>query len=163
MTLGSGLIKFKNETRLVLSKVMSQNTSQIANAILYMTNAPFDEYSKGSMSNYLGDVNAYRNVIITKKNPSTAANELSIEMANLNVQRKVNPMNDIFNTIETNAINAQYNEQELIVVASLIDKLPNLGGLARTCEVLGVKTLILSAKSLVEKSDFTNLRLTETY
>jgi len=50
------------------------------------------------------------------------------------------------------------NNHELIVVASLIDKLPNLGGLARTCEVLGVKTLILGLKSQAEKSDFTNLR-----
>ena len=31
--------------------------------------------------------------------------------------------------------------QPLIVVASLIDKLPNLGGIARTCEILGARSL----------------------
>lgn len=33
---------------------------------------------------------------------------------------------------------------ELIVVASLIDKVPNLAGLARTAEVLGAGTLVLA-------------------
>lgn len=164
-TLGSRLPKFENETRLILSKVVMLQTPSLVqgDAILYMTNAPFDEFSKFNMDHHIEikfkeNLDEYRNVLKTKKNPLIADQELAIEMANLNVQRKVNPMNDIFNTNETIATDTQHKEQELIVVASLIDKLPNLGGLARTCEVLGVKTLILSAKSLIDKPDFTNLR-----
>ncbi|XP_034486638.1 uncharacterized protein LOC117791092 [Drosophila innubila] len=164
-TLGSKLHTFENETRLTLSKVMDYTSKMDnhpqANVILYMTNAPFDEYSKFGMNYQLKNhLDEHRNVLITKKKLSTAALELPIEIDNLNVQRKANPMNNIFNTDETIAMDSQHNEQDLIVVASLIDKLPNLGGLARTCEVLGVKTLILSAKSIVDKSDFTNLSMT---
>ncbi|KAH8388283.1 hypothetical protein KR093_002809 [Drosophila rubida] len=160
MTLGSRLAKFEYETRIVLSDVMVQPDSS-ADLILYMTNAPFDEYDKIRilpMAN--GNIDAYRKVSITKKNPLTATHDLQVEMNNLNVQRKANPVKDIFNTNENITKQTKPAQQDLIVVASLIDKLPNLGGLARTCEVLGVKTLILNSKSVVDKTDFTNLSMT---
>ena len=34
---------------------------------------------------------------------------------------------------------------KLITIASLIDRVPNLGGLCRTCEVLGVGDLVRSS------------------
>lgn len=46
----------------------------------------------------------------------------------------------------------------MFVVASLIDKIPNIGGIARSCEVLGVGNLVLSSKKLVEKDDFKSVR-----
>lgn len=46
---------------------------------------------------------------------------------------------------------------DLIVIASLIDRLPNLGGLCRTCEVLGVKHLVLSSLRMTEDRDFVSL------
>ena len=36
------------------------------------------------------------------------------------------------------------NRQELIVVATLLGRIPNLAGLARTCEVLHPAVMILS-------------------
>lgn len=160
ITLGSRLLKLENETRLLLSELVFEFPS--ADIILYMTNAPFDEFDKTfSISKDLkARLNEYRNFLLKKKNTSNTSHEMSIEMSNLNVQRKVNPVNDIFNTNGTIVMDTPLNEKELIVVASLIDKLPNLGGLARTCEVLGAKTLTLSAKSLVDKPDFTNLSMT---
>ena len=41
----------------------------------------------------------------------------------------------------TGGLGARRRRQPLIVVASLIDKLPNLGGIARTCEILGARSL----------------------
>ena len=46
----------------------------------------------------------------------------------------------------------------MFVIASLIDKLPNLGGIARTCEVLGIQNLVVDSKMHTEKPDFKNLR-----
>lgn len=46
----------------------------------------------------------------------------------------------------------------MFVIASLIDKLPNLGGIARTCEVLGIRNLVMNCKRDIEKNDFKNLR-----
>jgi len=45
----------------------------------------------------------------------------------------------------------------LIVVASLIDKAPNLGGLCRTCEIFGVQTLVLSNSHVIEDVQFKSL------
>lgn len=45
----------------------------------------------------------------------------------------------------------------LIVVASLIDKAPNLGGLCRTCEIFGVQTLVLSNSHVIEDMQFKSL------
>lgn len=44
---------------------------------------------------------------------------------------------------------------QLVVVASLIDKVPNLAGLARTAEVLGAGTLVLSDLRVANDSLFT--------
>ena len=45
----------------------------------------------------------------------------------------------------------------LIVVASLIDKAPNLGGLCRTCEIFGVQTLVLGNTHVTEDVQFKSL------
>ena len=49
-------------------------------------------------------------------------------------------------------------KQEIILVASLIDKAPNLGGLSRTCEIFGVSRMVVSDLSILENPSF--LRLT---
>ena len=48
----------------------------------------------------------------------------------------------------------------LIVVASLVDKIPNLAGLARTCEVLGAEALALADARVVSRRDFTSVSVT---
>ena len=57
------------------------------------------------------------------------------------------------------AISTAQNEarQELIVVASLIDKLPNLAGLARTCEVFRASRLVLADASITKNPTFASI------
>ncbi|CAB4060749.1 TRM3 [Lepeophtheirus salmonis] len=45
----------------------------------------------------------------------------------------------------------------LILVASLIDKLPNLGGLCRTSEIFGIGGLVLNCIKSAEEKEFQNL------
>ncbi|KAH8407944.1 hypothetical protein KR222_004210 [Zaprionus bogoriensis] len=148
--LGARLSEFKRETRILLPEIMSQ-CELPADVILYMTNTPFDEYHKINKRLLLPDfvLKAKKHVVIEDSTPVAP-----LELLNLNVQRKMNPLIDAYHWDD------QPKTQGLIVVASLLDKLPNLGGLARTCEVLGVKTLVLSAKSVTDKTDFTNLSMT---
>lgn len=47
--------------------------------------------------------------------------------------------------------------QDLIVVASLIDRVPNLAGLARTCEVFRAASLVFSDKSVIKDSEFSHI------
>jgi len=46
---------------------------------------------------------------------------------------------------------------DLIVVASLIDRAPNLGGLCRTCEIMGVRQLVLNNKKITQDHQFQSL------
>ena len=47
--------------------------------------------------------------------------------------------------------------QELIVVASLLDKLPNLAGLARTCEIFRASTLVMADVSILKDPQFASI------
>jgi hypothetical protein len=51
-------------------------------------------------------------------------------------------------------------ETEIIVIGSLLDKLPNLAGLARTCEIFGVKTLYVPDLTALSSPDFLNVAMT---
>lgn len=45
----------------------------------------------------------------------------------------------------------------LVVVASLVERVPNLGGIARTCEIFGAKQLVISNIEHVKNKEFLNL------
>jgi tRNA G18 (ribose-2'-O)-methylase SpoU len=49
---------------------------------------------------------------------------------------------------------------DLLVVASLIDKVPNLGGLARTAEVLGAGALVLNDVRVQQEQGFSAVSVT---
>ena len=50
--------------------------------------------------------------------------------------------------------------QDLIVVASLIDKVPNLAGLTRTCEVFRAGALVVSDKQVTKDPAFASISVT---
>ncbi|EDV19252.1 uncharacterized protein TRIADDRAFT_5097, partial [Trichoplax adhaerens] len=83
-----------------------------------------------------------------------------------NVQQKITPWK-IFPTDDESLLskqltlsNGKSREDGLIVVASLIDKAANLGGLCRTCEILGVSRLVISNKNFIENREFQSLSVT---
>ncbi|RWS30618.1 hypothetical protein B4U80_03549 [Leptotrombidium deliense] len=53
--------------------------------------------------------------------------------------------------------NSEANEEGLIVCATLLDRAPNLGGLCRTCEVFGVRKLVIGNASVLDDKDFVQL------
>jgi len=84
-----------------------------------------------------------------------------------NVQKKITPWtsmlgdSDIGGSSTRDSLEDQKRDHaDLIVVASLVDKVPNLGGLARTCEVLGAGVLVLANKSVTKDKDFTAVSVT---
>lgn len=48
----------------------------------------------------------------------------------------------------------QNDDTGIIVLASLIDRPPNLGGLARTCEIFGAKELVIGSLRYTEDREF---------
>ncbi|KAM3963776.1 putative methyltransferase TARBP1 [Aphomia sociella] len=91
---------------------------------------------------------------------------------NKNIESKVDETEDVVGTIQKKYVpwknmsdvhiydcNKKKVERprDLIVVASLIDKLPNLGGMARTSEVFGVKTYVVDSLHHLEDKQFQSL------
>ncbi|KAH8244642.1 hypothetical protein KR026_003595 [Drosophila bipectinata] len=164
-TLGDKLAEFQKDARLLLPELEEQCAmfrSNVSDAILWMTNAPFDENISffGCRYDFRKKVMAVREFFQAKRGEQSPEQNSPTSSLNGNVQRKMNPIGDIYPGCDFENTTTTHEDRELIVVASLIDKLPNLGGLARTCDVLGVRTLILGLKSQAEKSDFTNLSMT---
>ncbi|KAF4524335.1 hypothetical protein B566_EDAN015888 [Ephemera danica] len=72
------------------------------------------------------------------------------------VQRKVVPWRDM-QLGEGREQRRQDNQSGLLVVASLVDRAPNLGGLSRTCEVLAASQLVLHNLRITEDPLFQSL------
>ena len=77
----------------------------------------------------------------------------------MNLQRKVIPLDALNLAMESqreiklrNA--AGQRKQQLIVCASLIDKIPNLAGLARTSEIFAADCLVIPDKSVCKMDNF---------
>ncbi|XP_078052515.1 tRNA (guanosine(18)-2'-O)-methyltransferase TARBP1 isoform X2 [Augochlora pura] len=91
--------------------------------------------------------------------------ETNLEELN-NIQKKIDPL--ISANLSQNFISSSIREsisqkklllhgEGIIVVACLIDRKQNLGGLARTCEIFNVKELVIANLSQIRDKDFQNL------
>ena len=82
-----------------------------------------------------------------------------------NIQRKITPwaamMTDADMGLERRMTAGHRRAHEdLVVVASLVDKAPNLGGLCRTCEILGVGGLVLPSLAAARDKEFAAVSVT---
>ncbi|CXI51523.1 rRNA (adenosine-2'-O-)-methyltransferase, putative [Plasmodium berghei] len=78
-----------------------------------------------------------------------------------NYQKKFDPIDNIIEI--NNEFRKKYQlrkKNNLIVIASLIDKVPNLAGLCRTCEIFNVKKLLLSNINIVKDFQFQKISST---
>jgi tRNA G18 (ribose-2'-O)-methylase SpoU len=50
--------------------------------------------------------------------------------------------------------------QSIVIVASLLEKVPNLGGLTRTCEIFQAESLVLADLAVVKDPEFTGVSVT---
>lgn len=77
-----------------------------------------------------------------------------------NFQKKICPLRPekIAFDISSNSLNVcNQNKSNFIVIASLIDRIPNLGGLCRTCEIFGVEKFVIGSLKHTEDKQFQNL------
>lgn len=71
-----------------------------------------------------------------------------------NIQRKIDPRKNVTSERENRKTTSDF-----ILIASLIDKSTNLGGLSRTCEVFDVKQLILNDVKILNDKEFRSLSM----
>lgn len=72
----------------------------------------------------------------------------------INLQKKITPWKML---LEDQELSKQIGD--FVLVASLVDKPANLGGLARTCEVFGVKQLVLNDAKIRNSKEFKSLSM----
>ena len=77
----------------------------------------------------------------------------------VNFQRKILPIDALDLGIRSFQEQKNFNaagkrKQHLIVCASLIDKVPNLAGLARTCEIFSAQSLVMPSLIVRKQDDF---------
>jgi hypothetical protein len=97
----------------------------------------------------------------SQKGPDT---EVTPDESNslVNFQRKIIPLDSLNLAMEDlrekrvrNA--AGHRKQQLIVCASLVDKVPNLGGLARTAEIFSANRLVIPDMTVCKMDNFKSL------
>ncbi|ETW16081.1 hypothetical protein PFFVO_04913 [Plasmodium falciparum Vietnam Oak-Knoll (FVO)] len=106
-----------------------------------------------------------------KKNITNISSEINddiiileniLEKNKNNYQKKFDPISNIIeihNEFRKNYLNNK-KKNDLIVIASLIDKLPNLAGLCRTCEIFNVKKLLIDNINIIKDYQFQKISST---
>ncbi|XP_071491215.1 probable methyltransferase TARBP1 [Diadema antillarum] len=80
-----------------------------------------------------------------------------LEDGSADVQKKITPWKEApVPGLEPSA-GQRSTRGHLVVVASLVDRIPNLGGLCRTCEIFGASCLVLGNLLLKDHQDFLSL------
>ncbi|KAL3806015.1 hypothetical protein ACHAXA_007449 [Cyclostephanos tholiformis] len=95
-------------------------------------------------------------------NPPKQPNDVRSETDLVNFQRKILPIDSLDLGIrsfhEQRFCNAAgKKKQKLIVCATLIDKVPNLAGLARTCEIFSAQMLVIHNLLVKKQDDFKSI------
>lgn len=77
------------------------------------------------------------------------------------IQKKINPSKPIDLRVNIFEMTGEFIslqdtqlQEGLIVIASFVDRLPNLGGIARTCEIFGVKALVVANADCIKDKEF---------
>lgn len=79
-----------------------------------------------------------------------------------NFQRKITPWTDLELSNEINPRLQQANRvrQSLIVMATYVDKIPNLAGLSRTCEIFAAEKLVMASTKVINNDMFKSIAVT---
>ncbi|XP_065209528.1 probable methyltransferase TARBP1 [Planococcus citri] len=86
------------------------------------------------------------------------SNDLNSTLSLQESQKKFIPQTDILAWTSLSADSSK--NHNLIVVASLIDRAPNLGGLTRTCEIFAVSALVVNNLEVLKNKEYTSLSIT---
>jgi tRNA guanosine-2'-O-methyltransferase len=108
-------------------------------------------------TNFATTINRNYNFVDNDDQDASASGDTAQQL-----QTKITPFDNLQLAIESSILTRQNTStdrprQDLIVVASLIDKVTNLAGIARTCEIFAAKELVLSDLSVVKSHDFQSI------
>lgn len=148
------LARCVNDFRYLFPNYAKDDVISLANVLHHIPRITkmSEEEIISSLSGSLDDIQ------VMPETPTSRAIESQTSSEAENVQRKIMPPDSsLFESLPTFIREKKTKKSELIVVASLLQKLPNLGGLARTCEIFNVNTYVISSFRHMQQPDFENL------
>ncbi|KAI4458168.1 rna methyltransferase [Holotrichia oblita] len=98
-----------------------------------------------------GNVINIENSANKRNNPDDIIVDYSVN----NLQKKILPDYDLMVRDESKT----KHHPELILIATLVNSSANLGGIARTCEIYGVKQLVVSDRKVLTSKEFKSLSM----
>uniref|UniRef100_A0A0A1WE94 Probable methyltransferase TARBP1 n=1 Tax=Zeugodacus cucurbitae TaxID=28588 RepID=A0A0A1WE94_ZEUCU len=161
LAIGSQLNELLNDVRLLLPHIYIDDAKKCFDNLMFITMAPVDEYESNlDFKKYETSRHIFsKKKRIFSKQSHTSEQAVFPSTNVINIQRKMNP-ESVLCTMSSIAEAETLVHSDMFVVASLIDKIPNIGGIARSCEVLGIRNLVLSSGKLTERDDFKSVSMT---
>ncbi|AET38847.1 tRNA (guanosine(18)-2'-O)-methyltransferase Ecym_3359 [Eremothecium cymbalariae DBVPG len=123
----------------------------------YISRSQFENYLDNPSNLLVGEDE--NDKWLLKRVTSTSSNSPNIQQKNSPLQTKSGAWETILD-IDKKDTSVSVKRSELIVVASLVDKPPNLGGICRLCDVLGVGLLTVQDIRVKNHPQFKNVAVT---
>ncbi|KAF8780329.1 hypothetical protein HU200_001429 [Digitaria exilis] len=134
------VIEFLNDVREDLRQAIAKDTVTIKNEGLAVDQRSVSEPG-------CQDALDFQKKITPRTRSKIAEMEEDDQLFNLALEARLHAVETI-----------KQSQQELIVVASFVDRIPNLAGLTRTCEVFRAAGLVVADKSILEDKQFRLIR-----
>nr|CAB3502311.1 unnamed protein product [Digitaria exilis] len=136
------VIEFLNDVREDLRQAIAKDTVTIKNEGLAVDQRSVSEPG-------CQDALDFQKKITPRTRSKIAEMEEDDQLFNLALEARLHAVETI-----------KQSQQELIVVASFVDRIPNLAGLTRTCEVFRAAGLVVADKSILEDKQFRLISVT---
>ncbi|KAJ8721233.1 hypothetical protein PYW07_002008 [Mythimna separata] len=147
----------ENEYNFIMDYLLSHTMGQLFNNIMKDIN---ESMNSNAQDDFVKEWKVYKKVddtfeLQTNKGVDSKIAEDSETLGT--IQKKYIPWKNMSDVNVYDVGKKRESPSQLIVVASLIDKLPNLGGMARTSEVFGVQTYVVDSLRHLQDKQFQGL------
>ncbi|CAL4928552.1 unnamed protein product [Urochloa decumbens] len=165
MSVMERVIEFLNDVREDLRHAIAKDTVTIKNEGLAVKEHGNGDKSGGSASEF--QPGCQDALDFQKKITPHTDSEQALNLNTRGHSRLISEMEEddqLFNLALEARLHAvetiKQSQQELIVVASLVDRIPNLAGLTRTCEVFRAAGLVVADKNILQDKQFQLISVT---
>ncbi|KAG8382449.1 hypothetical protein BUALT_Bualt05G0078400 [Buddleja alternifolia] len=171
-TLMERVIDFLNDARDDLRSSMAKDAAAIKNESICIDKSPkSSEISKsngGQLANHLPEELSYdfqKKIIVSKHELQDSASSVFLDQKTpyesfLGMENEDQLLDQLLHSRGVIVEKSKAGRQQIILLASLIDRIPNLAGLARTCEVFRAAGLAIADKSILNDKQFQLISVT---
>ncbi|KAI3821527.1 hypothetical protein L1987_09095 [Smallanthus sonchifolius] len=155
------VIDFLNDVRKDLRYTMAKDAAQLKSEQIHMQDSEstgqLKEETSAKMQNDLS-LDFQKKVIISKQDSHSISNDAYNSM--LDVEKEDGLLDQSLRARNIAMGKLKAGRQQIILVASLLDRVPNLAGLARTCEVFKAASLVVDNVNILQDKQFQLISVT---